>query len=370
MSFLTQSPLGSIGAIAAGLLLSSCAGIPEKPGSQDQYLVGVYYFAGWWREQPNKWTTGGIDWRAEYPGRVPLLGEYNEQETMDREIIAASDHGVDFFQILWYSETDTGRYEFQDRLNGAVEQFMKSPNNVRMSFTVEFVNHPPFILKTGAQWDAACRQWCGYMKHPRYLRVDGRPVFKIHGAHHFYNQCDQDAAAVASRISRFREIARQEGVGEILISSGVGAEGVATGPIVAPYDFLTIYNWIPPHPPRAEPYPFKDMLDMARNSWAEYARKGDRPFVPYVPSGWDPRPWKDPRPSFVLPDREQWREALTSIQRTLDEFPQLGVPRQDGSRQQMLLIYAWNEFGEGGMVAPTRGEGYMKLEAIKEVFGK
>jgi hypothetical protein len=35
----------------------------------------------------------------------------------------------------------------------------------------------------------------------------------------------------------------------------------------------------------------------------------------------------------------------------------------------MLLIYAWNEFGEGGIVAPTRGEGMMKLQAIRLVFG-
>jgi hypothetical protein len=33
------------------------------------------------------------------------------------------------------------------------------------------------------------------------------------------------------------------------------------------------------------------------------------------------------------------------------------------------LIYAWNEFGEGGIVAPTRGDGYMKLETIRGVLG-
>jgi hypothetical protein len=35
----------------------------------------------------------------------------------------------------------------------------------------------------------------------------------------------------------------------------------------------------------------------------------------------------------------------------------------------MLLIYAWNEFGEGGIVAPTRGDKQVKLEVIREVFG-
>ncbi len=35
----------------------------------------------------------------------------------------------------------------------------------------------------------------------------------------------------------------------------------------------------------------------------------------------------------------------------------------------MLLIYAWNEFAEGGIVAPTVGEGDTKLRGIREVFG-
>jgi hypothetical protein len=34
----------------------------------------------------------------------------------------------------------------------------------------------------------------------------------------------------------------------------------------------------------------------------------------------------------------------------------------------MLTIYAWNEFGEGGIVAPTRGDNYSKLEAIRDLF--
>jgi hypothetical protein len=33
-----------------------------------------------------------------------------------------------------------------------------------------------------------------------------------------------------------------------------------------------------------------------------------------------------------------------------------------------FTIYAWNEFGEGGIVAPTQGDQYMKLEGIKTVF--
>jgi len=45
-----------------------------------------------------------------------------------------------------------------------------------------------------------------------------------------------------------------------------------------------------------------------------------------------------------------------------------GFPLPDGV-QPAFTIYAWNEFGEGGILAPTRGDGYMKLEGIRAVFG-
>ena len=37
--------------------------------------------------------------------------------------------------------------------------------------------------------------------------------------------------------------------------------------------------------------------------------------------------------------------------------------------QKAFTIYAWNEFGEGGIVAPTKGRGHMMLQCIKDVFG-
>jgi hypothetical protein len=70
-----------------------------------------------------------------------------------------------------------------------------------------------------------------------------------------------------------------------------------------------------------------------------------------------------------MPTREQWVGLLADVKRALDTHPLLGVPRADGGRQKMILLYAWNEYGEGGIVAPCRGEETLKLDGIKEVFG-
>jgi len=82
--------------------------VKQKENDKKNILAGVNYFPGWWEALPNKWHRSshdkeqGEDWRSDFPERVPLLGCYNTQETMDKEIAAASTYGVDFFAMLWY----------------------------------------------------------------------------------------------------------------------------------------------------------------------------------------------------------------------------------------------------------------------------
>ena len=44
-------------------------------------------------------------------------------------------------------------------------------------------------------------------------------------------------------------------------------------------------------------------------------------------------------------------------------------PLPSGALQPAFNIYAWNEFGEGGIMAPSNGWRYRRLEAIASVFG-
>ena len=132
--------------------------------SADRVLVGVNYFAGWWEPLPNKWNYSPAvgDWRTNYPGRVPLLGEYNTQETMDREIVAAAGHGIGFFLILWYynGSGDSAEREPHSRfLNEGVRTFIRSPEAHRLHFAIEYCNHPPYEVKTEQDWQECLRAW-------------------------------------------------------------------------------------------------------------------------------------------------------------------------------------------------------------------
>ena len=335
-------------------------------------LIGVNYFAGWWEPTPNKWQgPDKVDWRPKYPDRLPLLGQYNEQATMDREIVAAAEHGVDFFQILWYaSDPGVDWGPNTERVNVAVDQFMKSPEAHRMKFFVEYCNHPPFGITDPQQWNKCVDFWVQCMQHPSYLRVGGKPVFKVHGSGAFYQQCGGSPEKVRVFVDVLRNAARKAGIGELLIGCGaVGPDPIREAHWVAKlFDFTSEYMDVPQLPQQEQEYADEKLSD-----WHARWRTGHTddviPSVPFLGAGWNPRPWGDPRPAFTLPNQTQWTAALRKLKSDL-ETGRFGYPLPDGKRQPAATLYCWNEFGEGGIVAPTQGDQYMKLEAIRDVFGE
>ncbi len=353
------------------------AQVSAKQEKDESILVGVEYFNGWWEHSPNKWHRNGKDWRTRYPERIPLLGQYNNQETMNKEIDAAANHGVDFFSILWYYPENAKHkpYEFEacQWLNAGLEDFMQSPNAHKMKFMVELCNHEPFAIISDDDWKKSMDVCIKAMKHPSYLRIDGRSVLKIHGGEQFHADNDSSFKRSAKILKMLRKMAKNAGVGDLLITVGT----YRIKPIDKKHNFSKIgqidgtmqYMDVPELPQKETDYSYSELLD-----WSEKIRnvrkKDVLSWVPYSPAGWNPRPWGDPRASFSLPTRDEWKSGLITMKKDLLESDKLGFPKRNGKTQKAFTIYAWNEFGEGGILAPTQGDKYMKLEVIKEVFGK
>ena len=352
-------------------------GFPDK-----EILVGVNYFAGWWEPLPNKWhghgwTVHEPDWRCENPQRDPLLGIYNDQATMDREIVAAAGYGVDFFAILWYFPAPESKHREDCKwLNRGVENFQRSPEARRMRFFVEYCNHDLSAARTDAEWEQCLATWLAAMRHPSYLRVGGRLVFKVHDSSGFFRQNGQDVECCRARLKRLRAAAREAGLGEILIGGGLMARSeVKPGSAVARlYDFTATYMSLPAVEVTDAEQPYGLLAQESCEARARHT-VDPIPWVPYLAAGWNPRPWTHPKADenhrrfFAFPTRDQWADELRRMRDDLGRCPGLGLPLADGRRQKVFTIYAWNEFGEGGIVAPTRADRYMKLDAVREVFG-
>ncbi len=354
------------------LLLVPLFAVSHAADEAGPVLVGVNYFAGWWEPLPNKWhdPIDGSDWRLKYPGRVPLLGEFNTQATMNSEIETAAAYGVDFFSILWYPIHEGVEREQNVRhVNAGLVHFLASPRSGRMKFMVEICNHPPFTIKNDAEWSNCIEALLPALKHPSYLRIGGKPVVKIHSGHHFSEDNGRDTLRQKDMLDRLRLAVRTAGLGEMLIGCGMSG-GLAVGhdwPVAKLYDFTNTYMDVPKLEATAADYPYAELAKTIRHCNAQAAHSV-LPYVPFVSAGWNPRPWKDARPAFAFPTREEFASELRQVVADCKTHPNFGLPLPDGGRQKIFTIYAWNEFGEGGIVAPTRGENYAKLEAIRDLF--
>lgn len=340
-------------------------------------LTGVNYFAGWWEPLPNKWhrhgsslsTESGDDWRPEFPDRIPLLGEFNCQDTLDREIATAAGYGVDFFPVLWYyNERDSEREPHSKKLNRVFDEFIASPHASKLNFFIEFCNHPPFEVTNSQQWEECLESWEKYITHPSYLKVGGRAVFKIHGAQYFIEQNGGDMERCLTQMNSIRALFAKYKM-EVIIGGGVlAADHVsADSPIARLFDFTCTYMDLPDLVRTEADYPYERLGAHCRMARKVHC-KDAIPYMPYMPAGWNPRPWPETRPFFAFPARDEWRRELELMKTDLENMTNLGLPLPDGSVQPAFNCYAWNEFGEGGIIAPTHITEYMKLEELQQVF--
>lgn len=337
-------------------------------------LVGVNYFSGWWRESPNKWedpTCPSRDWREQYINRIPINGCYDDQETMDSDILSATKYGVNFFQMLWYPvDSSTSKCDnlHEHHLNNGIKHFCASPYNNRMSFVVEYCNHPPFSILDEKEWLAVCQIWAKFFCHPSYLTINGKTLFKIHGWKFFQEQCGHDRTVIKKRLDVLRETAKEYTGRDLIILGGITYDDIDPKLCDALdlVDLYSVYMDLPSLPSKDTDYDYGDLLNFSL-LFAKKCADFQIPFLPYFPVGWNPRPWCDPRPNFSIPNKEQIADGVIQLCRLIADHPLLGIPC-DNTYTDAFTMYAWNEFGEGGYLAPTLIEYNSKLEGLKQAL--
>jgi len=328
--------------------------------------IGAYYFDGWsgrnlYADDPNEsWARNAPTHLSkrmvtEFPQRQPIWGWRDDSlEIMERQIALAADHGIDFFAFCWYWHDDAQAINEQaikeDPKHCGLELFLKSSNNNRLKFCLLIANHGGSEIRGTLPWKQAADFWMPYLKHPRYLTVDGKPLIIIFIA----GGGDQEGFAY------LQEAARRAGLPGVAIA-GCGSIPEGTG-----YTHSTHYNIIPGYTSGHEEHKYAELVAAHQRRWRGTSQ---RPFIPEITAGWDKRPWEGPTglnqpEGWYYPDRspEQFAGFLRDAVTWMDEHP------QQTTAERIILIYAWNEFGEGGYLAPTLGDpNGAYLSAIRSV---
>lgn len=378
----TAGPILGIAAFAvAGLFaVASPLGTTSARGGENPARLGVYYFGGWSGTLSNFHFTGLL--ADPYAGRQPLYGWLdNTTQTMRTQLYWANRMGADFFNFLWYYRPE--RYE-DPFLNRALGNYVALEDHQGVGFAITYTNESGFVIPRD-EWRAIAEQWVTrYFSHADYVRVAGKPVLFVLEGNSFFEQLGGDPfggeergdANVNAALDELRQVARAHGLPGVFVVAGR----------YTPWNFDWEYF---PEPFRGESWdavtqftypalagigigerPFSALASAAREMWDRTAARTDRPYIPAVTVGWDPRPWQQ-RVDFELyrfwfrrsPDEvgQVVRDAVAWASRN----PQMRVD----SGPPLVLLSAWNELGEGAYLVPTRQDGFAYGQAIASALG-
>ncbi|MBD3235210.1 MAG: T9SS type A sorting domain-containing protein [Candidatus Eisenbacteria bacterium] len=266
-----------------------------------------------------------------------ILARATTQEIIDAELQYACEAGIDYFAYIYYP----------DALGTARELHFTSSRREDVEFAI--IIEPgrwsqDFVSLLASDYFAK-----SYYKTVRIERVE-RPLL-------FLFDCD---ASTASYVSSLRAACDDAGINPpyvVAMRPCAGVDWDARG------DYA-IFG--------ANGEPFASLAARAVDTWNSHRVAGHR-VVPLVTSGWDPRP------RMVTRNPVPWTSPPTSSYAQPGTAEEIADHLQDGldwvaanpgyAEADAVLVYAWNEFSEGGWVCPTKGEGDARLEAIAATLG-
>ena len=114
--------------------------------------------------------------------------------------------------------------------------------------------------------------------------------------------------------------------------------------------------------------PYRELARDVESFWEQQFRSTGRGVIPLMMAGWDPRPRiEHPVPWTSYPAEHYYEPPKPD---ELSEHLRHGINwiRQHPMGGCLGLIYAWNEFDEGGWLAPTVGDGSSRLDAVRRAI--
>lgn len=340
------------------------------------YTVICNYYSEWkipgntWN--PNPWLKGTMLLALD---RHPLIGgavNQDDQAIIDAEIIAASSYGIDVFDFDWWwagsTSADGGYNDY------AIRRFKQSVHSGLMKFCAR-----PIVngwSGTSADFRSLLQALKLNFSHPSYYRIDNRPVVFWFGLADVCARYLADGGYVnieAATVAVINEIRSQLGPCFIVGSSDPHSYYIGKGKFNERVGYDAISNWVQlsawssgtpawnwsTMPLSTSNYVAATEETEKASTWI-YSTSGTTvPYIPMIMAGRDGTPWNDG--VYLWGSTEvQWENHCAAMKKIMDRWPNTSL--------RILIVYSWNEHGEGGIVAPTMGKQYTYLSALKRAF--
>lgn len=282
------------------------------------------------------------------------------QEIMDQEIAYACGAGLDYWAFVIYPEDHA--------LSLGIKQYLSSARKEELRFCLNLQGG--WESRGGpAAWPEKASRYVAYFKESTYQTVlNGRPLVYLYsveglvGSGRFETWEDARAA-----FDQLRAAAKDAGAGDpYIVAQGWSPKTLKEQAETLGLDAIGAYASTAGE--KAASYA---ALAAHTERWWDFFRAAGCEVVPLVSAGWDMRPRVEtPVPWVEGGDIEQYYEAPQprELAAHLANALKWCKAHPDAAKAQAVLIYAWNEFDEGGWICPTLSEGTVRLDAIREVL--
>ncbi len=344
---------------------------PSLQHSDTRPIVGAIRWDAWHGDASEvglivERTLSPAHWHDRLPFYAAIPEEHavevraNTQEIMDQEIAYARDAGLDYWAFVIYPEDDP--------LSLGLKLYLSSEKKGDINFCLN--------LQGGWEsgdgpdaWPDKVARYISYFKDPAYQTVmNGRPLvylFSVEGLVGSGRFETWEAARAAFDL--LRDTAREEGIpNPYIVAQGWSADTLKDQAEALGLDAIGAYASNAGH--AAASYA---SLVAHTEAWWDAFRLSGLPVVPLVTAGWDmrprvetPVPWVDGGDITLYYEQPTPEELAGHLKRGIEwcnAYP-------DSAEAQAILIYAWNEFDEGGWLCPTLEEGTARLDAIATVL--
>jgi len=339
-------------------------------------MVGVYYFPGWYRTgtehraEPYDKATDWSEWRGAVMKGAhprPVCGFYDDADPALWSYYEKwiGSHGIDFIAFDWYY--NDGEEYLSESLDAG---FLGCKGSEKIKFCLNWCNHGGYwwhskldqtVPKLEKMIDLACEKYFG---RPNYLRIDGKPVFMI-----YENDILSSFGDVRTALAAIRARAKERGYPAIYlvgVYSGADRSQIETRKACG-YDAFCAYTYAWMRGPKvtwdSPTYDYADIttniVDNVHPYLARVAKAEGITYWPSTFSGWDDRPRAGLEKGLVLVGNtpEQFGKMFRSALAHVD--PACPV----------VMVEAWNEWGEGACIEPSKEHGFGYLREIAKATG-
>lgn len=320
---------------------------PIQPVGEEKYTVGINVCSLWTQGQHIGWAP-----ISSFEDNLPVLGYYDEgvPETADWEIKYMVEHGIDFQAFCWYADSANGPLKEPTYSRHLHDGYMNAQYADRMKYCLLFEAANGCVPDSVQSWKEYYIPFFveNYLKDPRYMTVDNRPLFCVFGVDTLIKGIG-GASALSEAFELLDQAAKELGYdGMLYLNASKSDKAYAD----IGFDGCFAYSW------GTSGYSVKQNQSSIQQSKSD----GYIQTIPTVSVGFNEVAWARRRyPLMSIADYQTTHEWVKS------EY--FDKAEQTGWNRNFVWISTWNEYGEGTYIMPVTGEkGFGYLDVLREMY--